>query len=376
MRIEQPTNADFYELMDFLVVAFHSPFRFETQFPDLYLPDEELMRNILVIRENGRIVSSLGIFPLHLRVGGLPVVSQGIGGVCTHPSCRGKSMMSLLLDESTRVISERHAPFAWLGGFRYRYGRWGWERAGTALNMTLTEKNIPAAQSSDHKVIESKVEELPWHDILNLRKSERIRGDAPREELRRKYERPLVKVYLASKDESPAAFAVMQGNQLAEFGGDPQGIVDIVLHLLKNTPAINLEMPSEHSASLAALAPLFEDVKVVSNANYAVVDLRACLELAVACAPGDLGIGGVKGVNIHMNAGKQFEQEAFIGIENGKAVAGEARKGSFTITADPMRAAALVFGPLKPSLLLGAQELRWLDLVLPLPAYVPKLYHV
>ena len=376
MRIERAKASDFEELMDFLVVAFHSPFRFETQLADLFQPEQASMENILILRENNRIVASAGIFPIHLKLDGRPLVAQGVGCVGTHPGHRGKSLMSTLLDQALTVINGRHPPFSWLSGYRHRYGRWGWERAGSILQLTLSGRNTHAVKSGGHRVSEVQYQDIPWNDILTLRETERTRGDAPLAELKRKYMRPHLGFHLASAGGTTEAFAVTAGNtELVEFGGTRQGLLDLVVHLLKAAPSITCEMPYTHGAFFAALDPLLENVRVAANANYAIVDLLACLELLAMTTPHELAITG-KGVNLRMTVGKLPEQKAFLGVENGHFVSGTDRKGFPTISVDPMRAAGLLFGPIRPSILLGSGEFRWLDALLPLPAFVPALYRV
>jgi len=63
--------------------------------------------------------------------------------VGTLPECRGRGVMSSILQEVCRSIHEQGMDFAWLGGDRLRYGRYGWARGGFHMRFDFTDRYLP-----------------------------------------------------------------------------------------------------------------------------------------------------------------------------------------------------------------------------------------
>ncbi|MHC4874048.1 MAG: GNAT family N-acetyltransferase, partial [Planctomycetota bacterium] len=188
MHIEQAKSSDFNDLITFLNTCFGvkdpAAAGFDIKCPDLYRPTDEAMGNYFLMRSEGKIAAGLGIFPMKLKLGSHELSIPGIGAVGTLPEFRGQSLMSKLLDYANEYIAEKDPPFSWLAGFRYRYGRWGWQRGGNFSKFGLTAynaKNILPEKSLNVKKVSA--EELPVSEILPLRDMVKFRGNAQEEEL-------------------------------------------------------------------------------------------------------------------------------------------------------------------------------------------------
>lgn len=377
---------DFQETMDFLELAFkehnNKEPRFERLFPDLYQPTDEAMGNVVILRDeaSGKIASSAGLFPISLKLWGKPLTAQGVGGVGTLPEFRGSGLMGKVLAEINAELQRRNPPFAWLSGLRQRYGVWGYEKAGTVLLASLSKKSLKAAKPYGFEVSEVPYGSIPWSEVIALRDaSVESSGNAPVEELKLKYSRPFLRFFLAKKA-GAASFAAIQDNSaVVDWTGSSEGLADIAAKLLQENEALQVRFPLDGSNSFAAALPLAEDYSIIMQGNFAVVDLAACLKLLCESpAAQELPSKGRRSIGFVMEAGANPEQRARLCIDNGVLSAEKGLSGSETtlIKLPPMKMAALLFGPLKPSQLLGEDAPAWLDTLLPLPVIVQRIYGV
>ncbi|HBC85531.1 MAG TPA: hypothetical protein DCZ94_01115 [Lentisphaeria bacterium] len=382
MKFEYCNSSNFDELMDFLHECFKTndqehP-RFEELYPDIYRKDSELLTGILILRENGRIASSAGVFPIPLQIGNRGVVIPGVGGVATHPDFRGKSLMTKIMDEIKLMIEKENPPFSWLGGNRYRYSRWGWERAGTCVNFHLWSKNSSAMPQNEFKTRELPYSDIPWQDVMAFRKAISFRGNAALESLKYRYQRPALRFFVSENSEKEKAFLVLSNNNhIAEYFGSPKGISDIIVFLMKVISNIHVQVPMTNDSCFKIFRAFAETWEISHCSNLAVCNFRDCLSLAEENpAVHELKGLGNCGINLILADNKNPEQRVFVGIENARIIIDHRRDGFSEIKMNPLMAASVVFGPQKPSLLLERPDLFWLDAILPVVLNIPRLYYV
>ena len=154
--IEYAKAGDYAELMDFLHAVFcrNNPNheRFEVLFPDLLLPTDSSMANHAVVRENGRIVSCVGGYPMTLQVGGCRVPLFGIGQVSTAREALGRGYMTALLKAQLARARSLGIPLAWLGGRHDRYSHFGFETVGVAFRYGFDAHSAKDIPSGTHTV--------------------------------------------------------------------------------------------------------------------------------------------------------------------------------------------------------------------------------
>ncbi|GEM_PF-3673914 len=382
MKFEYCNSSNFDELMDFLHECFRTndanhP-RFETLYPDIYRKDSELLGGILILREGVRIASSAGLFPIPLQIGNRSIVIPGVGGVATHPDFRGRALMTNIMDEIRLMIEKQNPPFSWLAGNRYRYSRWGWERAGTSVNFNLWSKNNSAVPHNGFKAREIPYSDIPWNEVMAFRNASSFRGNATLDSLKYRYQRPMLRFFVSENNEKEKAFLVLSHNHhIAEFFGSPKGISDIILFLFRELNGLHVQVPMLNDSHFRIFRTFAESWETITCGNLAVCNFRDCLSLAEENpAVHELKGLGNCGINLILADNRNPEQRIFIGIENSKLVLDHRREGFADIKINPPTAASLIFGPHKPSLLLGRPDLFWLDAVLPIVVSIPKLYHV
>lgn len=381
MQIEHATPANFAELMDFFLKCFRTvnpkhP-SFEELYPEIYYPASEHLPGIIFVRDSGRVASSSGVFDIPLHSGTKSMKISGLGNVSTDPEMRGKGLMRLVLKECMAMIRKADAPFSWLGGFRYRYGVYGWEHAGYFLNYTMIPKNRNKVPGSGLEVQEVSAQQIDLQEFINLRNVMSFRGDACGRELERKFRRPNSKIFYAYKNQKAAAFAVISSNTILEYGGAPEGVADIIHHTFSASEKTIVRTSPVNDAYTRIFSRFAEDMEVVSYGSFMVVNLRKCAELVNENpALNDSGLKGRYGVNMLLDSEWFPGQEIYFGYENGVPVVGKPKKAKLQLKLEPMKAASLFFGPMKPSIILGSENLVWLDSLLPLVIGFPGNYNV
>jgi len=143
MRITHLEKEEFEEMMIFLEKSYGvSHYFFPQLFPHVWRSDTIPYKNIIIAKEEDKIVSHVGIFPLMGAVGDAEIKMGGIGGVATLPEFRGKGYMSKLMDYSIQKMAEDKYPISILRGDRQRYGNFDYEVAGTVMIFELTQRSL------------------------------------------------------------------------------------------------------------------------------------------------------------------------------------------------------------------------------------------
>ena len=140
------TAADYDELLTLFNTVFgrNKPngMDFERELPKMCVRDDEHMGKHFGVRENGRLVAALGVYPLPAKIGGVPVLFSTVGNVATHWDYEGRGCMRALMTHAMRELSDLGADASRLGGLRQRYSRWGYELCGAAYRFRLTPRNV------------------------------------------------------------------------------------------------------------------------------------------------------------------------------------------------------------------------------------------
>lgn len=99
-----------------------------------------------LIKENdGRIVAALGVYEqtYHSKNEIIEPLKTGfIGSVSVDKNERGKGYMKVLMEKAEKQMRKDGVSFAMLGGFRNRYGYWGYELGGIYYQYHFREENI------------------------------------------------------------------------------------------------------------------------------------------------------------------------------------------------------------------------------------------
>ena len=143
--VERLTERDYDEALYVMNTAFSkegAPVDFRKKLPIMWTREKDYMRLHFGVRENGRLMSILGVYPLPVRIAGEELLFSTVGNVGTLPEARGKGYMKAMMDEAMRELSRIGADASRLGGLRSRYNRFGYDHCGTVIGFRLTARNV------------------------------------------------------------------------------------------------------------------------------------------------------------------------------------------------------------------------------------------
>jgi len=392
--VERAGTDDFPELMKMLVTCFRTnrpdhP-EFCELFPDLYRPTEEDMGYNYIIRQDGRIASCVGLFPIPVLIGGRTVNISGIGGVSTLPEYRRRGFMGAIMDHVMTEMICRGYPFGWLGGDRRRYMTWGYE---LAINHLLFNLNplAPGLRKFLGKltgpVIECDADQADWDVVWRQAQTNPKIAVCGRERLKLKYNRlgPGGRQKLLYLDDPDGAHVVVSGEgttrHVRAWAGQAELVGAIIAEKLNGEwEEAGVSLPWYPDHYCLVFKELMRGYSLVRSGNLAVMDLSGTLNLFKDHFDRRVEQFGLKGaVRLAMGpAGQIPAQEVLIEADGRELVISQARAGSAVkveLTCHQMvelMFTALVVGwsvRLDPAA-------SWITTLFPVPFYLPEIFSV
>jgi len=238
-HVEGPRGAkpgEFGEVMDFLNFVFRSSVSRRPSmggdYPHLYR--ESNAENLRIIRVNGRIISSVSIYPTHVRWDDAVLKVGGIGGVATDPDFRRHGYAGQVLEDCLEVMEREDYDLSilWTGIADY-YRRWGWEHAGEVWNFFIDRTTItylPLApsgeiltESADARAIDGvrKLHDESRRGVVRDRELTEIMINIPTRH----------KIAVLLVHEKPVAYIVYSYGEQADvkdYGGDPEAVLGLM----------------------------------------------------------------------------------------------------------------------------------------------------
>ena len=165
---------DYDRLLELLNTVFARqnghPMDFLSELPKMWIRDDLHMGYHTGVFEDGKLVAAGGVYPLHVRIGGEPLLFATTGNMATLPEYEGRGYFSSIFTAMMKELEEMGADAARLGGLRQRYARFGYEPAGRAYHVRFTERNRVRYYQDAGKEIEFREirrEDLPWLQFCN-----------------------------------------------------------------------------------------------------------------------------------------------------------------------------------------------------------------
>ncbi len=103
---------------------------FEKEMPKIFKKGSKTIENHYGIKEDGKLVSLLGIYPFDVDIMGDGFKFATVGNIATHPDFCGRGYMNHLVNFAMDELSKRGYDVSRLGGLRHRYNRFGYEVCG------------------------------------------------------------------------------------------------------------------------------------------------------------------------------------------------------------------------------------------------------
>jgi predicted N-acetyltransferase YhbS len=98
---------------------------------------KENAENLLIVEEDGRPVTLVGLLPARLSIAGCTIPVVSMGAVCTDPAYRGRNYADILVKQSIAKCAENGAHLLLISGTRGLYQRNGSFEAGEVKRFTI-----------------------------------------------------------------------------------------------------------------------------------------------------------------------------------------------------------------------------------------------
>ena len=143
--VERLTAKDYDEWLNVLNTVFskhnNKDMNFETSLPKMCVRDDVHMNMHFAVKENGKICSLLGVYPIKTQIGDKELMFSTVGNVATLPEYEGKGYMRILMGYAMDELTRIGADASRLGGARQRYNRYGYEFCGKNFTFSITAMN-------------------------------------------------------------------------------------------------------------------------------------------------------------------------------------------------------------------------------------------
>lgn len=181
MEIVRLKEGDYNEWLSVLNTVFtehnKKEMNFEAELPKMCVKDDYHMGMHFAIKDDGKICSLLGVYPIKVKIGESDFLFSTVGNVATLPLHEGKGYMRVLMQEAMRELERIGADASRLGGARQRYNRYGYEASGTLYKFSVNSSNTKYCYDGKEELIFKEIslndkKELAF--INRLRKNEKM----------------------------------------------------------------------------------------------------------------------------------------------------------------------------------------------------------
>ena len=369
MKTEKAIAQDIPELLDFVCNTFRADNpghpRFEALYPDLFLPTDEKAGRHLILRQNGKIISCIGSYPMTLNIAGCKILSAGIGQVSTAAEMKGRGCMSQLLVDSILRMEQEGVALSWLGGRHDRYARYGWETVGTDFNYQYQGTAVRQVNET-FLVSQSAGRETEISESMFAMRKQGTTVDDTLENYRVRLGRSDSEVWVAhtKTSDEPVAWAVLfpQSRRVADFCGSVEGVVQIVKSAAFRLGSMSITVSAADCGLNERLR--MECIYMGFPAqSLLVVSLKNTMEQYAPLVAKRLPAGF--GVTLKMNREDGSSEQVDLGA------------GGKVVELDRKRMARMLFGPERATDVPGVSPtLTELNTLFPLPFTLPELFHV
>ena len=352
-EIKQLHKGDMSELLEFLNICFTGRAdskHFENGYAKFFVDDDEHMACHYAIREEGKLVASVGIYPYTVYIGDRKFTFATVGNMGVDPSTRGKGYMNELYLNANKVLKEKGIDVARLGGLRSRYDRYGYEPCGFMYYFLFLKRNgqeylknndVPNYEIKSFKETDKEI--MDFVRNIYLKQCMHIdRGNDHR------FYQSLVLFgstpYVALVDGKPVGYFSTDGGQIYDLAADtPENFVGILATFAaREEKDYHLMIAPNMVENIRLLSKVSEDMKLTISSRYKIMNwagiIEASLALKTTVAPltdGEL----ILGIEDYGN----FK----ILVKNGEPSC-EKTEENADLTLRTHEASRLLFGPLGP----------------------------
>lgn len=251
--MEGPRSARLKELEEVIALS-NKVFRsnnegdMSREYPLLFSPEN--CENLRIIKEEGKVVSLVGILFSDIIIFGNKIKVSMIGSVATDPEYRGRGYATLLMQDSILKSVQDGADIMLISGGRGLYRRLGAVNAGLYRSFHIDKAKLSKSDLSIRKADKNDISKL-----LKLMEKEPVRFIRSYEELEKLLDCNMVvnrpgEVIIIEKGNDPLAYMAIQApkkqeevSHVKEIGGSRIAIVDALYSVIElyNTDSILLD---------------------------------------------------------------------------------------------------------------------------------------
>lgn len=285
-KVDFMKKGDFAGLCKLLNHCFTNMVRFSKNISHTCNDFPENYDTHLVIRDKGRVVSHVGVFPMMMKIyGGGILRIGGIGGVATYKEYRGHGFMNILLEKAIEEMKKKY-DISWLGGDRRRYGNFGWENGGRKIVFSLTDRSVKKVEVKKFSIRKCSKEKKYLEAVEKMHAKEWLGLDRSHQQSKLIYRHENKDIFLAFKGSRLTAYMIVKINQdknnkkvhtayVNEYGGDLDGIKALAKYVVEalnchqvtvTTPVYNNKYKELFAGmtSLASVSAYGEMMKIIS----------------------------------------------------------------------------------------------------------------
>ena len=148
---------------------------FFSDLPDIqpHAINAENARNLLVVVEDGEVVSHIATIKRHVSVLGCSLKIASLGGVATYESHRGKGHASSLLEKTISVCRGEDVDYIMVSGYRNMYHRYGCRHVGKDWEFRIQADQAKDFDDSNLTINEASTEDVDGLGTIYRRESVR-----------------------------------------------------------------------------------------------------------------------------------------------------------------------------------------------------------
>lgn len=327
-----------------------------------------IFENHFVIKEDGKLVSHAGLFPMEAVADNSTIKVGGIGDVATHFDYQGKGYMGKLINYSITKMKERRIPLSILGGDTQRYRHYGWETAGRKMVFHLTQRSLKGIKvGKEFNLREYEKEDLD--KIMEIHENEPLRIKRSPKEYGKLLERIQIQIWIGEEKDF-YAYAVLDGSQVIEFGGEVSLVAKLFSYYLNHYPIANLNvhLPYKDSPMLRTLYKISSGWEVVPLGMIKIIDLKKTLLSFKKQIQKKTELYKIEKGNSFTLKMTDSNQRATLII--GKEIEIKNGKGLNTISLSDIEMVRLFFGPSPENFAENKEQKRLLTSLFPLDFYL------
>lgn len=279
---------EYGELTRMLEVTYnHKKGFFQKYFPNRWRKENFEPENKLIIKEDGKITSHIGIFPMEIIVGKSRIKSGGIGAVGTHPDYRQKGYMGKMLESAIKKMKDEGYVLSPLWGDATRYGNYGWTTAVRYLSFVITRNSL---RFRDKKRI--KIEKYEKNSgrprllekIISAHEREYMRIGRTARDYKLIMDKAGKEAWLANILGEDFGYVSFRGNDktkwVIEHGGNAETVLSLCLQIIeeRNLDDVRLLCPYRYGRGMTTFYNGAGSYEVLPNTVLRVIDLRKTLD--------------------------------------------------------------------------------------------------